>query len=83
MCSYARSVMRHLKEVRETYWQHFKFAAFVSRNLFVAAGAAIIHAIFPFLLETTASNKINEVHIMLKTRNEEPEPLDEDKELFI
>lgn len=45
----------HLQEAGETYWQHFGFAMRVA-GLSIAAGlAAALHAIFPFVMQRTAS----------------------------
>jgi len=73
--------MTHLNEVGETYWQHLKFAMLLALKLHMAGGAAIIHAIFPFMLQTKASDTLKEINGMLESRKVDPE--NEDKELFI
>ena len=45
----------HPHSVDESYFQHMAFAAKFSGLLFLAAFAALIHAILPFLCERTAS----------------------------
>jgi len=45
----------HPQSVDETYLEHAGFAARFSGWLFLAAVAAAIHAILPFLFEKTAS----------------------------
>jgi len=40
---------KHLEEVGETYWQHFKVAASVSLRLYIASYTQFLHAIFPFI----------------------------------
>lgn len=45
----------HPASVDETFGQHFLFALKFSGLLFVAAGAALCHALLPFTFEKTAS----------------------------
>ncbi|MEL6645485.1 MAG: DUF6356 family protein [Pseudomonadota bacterium] len=45
----------HPASVDETYFEHMRFAAWFSGTLLLAAAAALIHAILPFLFEKTAS----------------------------
>lgn len=45
----------HPKSVDESFGEHFLFATKFSLALFAAAGAALVHAILPFLFEKTAS----------------------------
>lgn len=45
----------HPQSVDETYLQHAAFAFRFALTLFLAAGAALIHAILPFMFEKTAS----------------------------
>ena len=45
----------HPDTVGETYLGHMVFAAKFSGLLALASGAALVHAIFPFLCQTTAS----------------------------
>lgn len=48
----------HPRSVGETYWQHLKRAMKLACDLVVAGLACCIHAIFPWLFKTTASNTI-------------------------
>lgn len=50
--------LEHPAKVDETYGEHFLFALRFSGALFVAAGAALIHALIPCLCEKTASTKV-------------------------
>ena len=45
----------HPHTVGETYWQHFGFAMQVAGSALAAGVAAALHAVFPFLMERTAS----------------------------
>lgn len=52
----------HPAAVDETYFQHMAFAGRFSVRLFAAAGAALVHAVLPFLFEKTASGIIRELY---------------------
>jgi len=59
----------HPKSVDETYFQHMAFAGWFAARLFMAAGAATVHAIIPCLFEKTAGNLINEMHHRMHNRH--------------
>ena len=59
----------HPASVGETYWQHMAFAFRFAAALFVAGGAAVVHAVFPALCESTASRKIKELHAIMEARH--------------
>lgn len=48
----------HPRSVNETYFQHLCFALKFSLGLFRAGFACWVHAFFPFLCQTTASEYI-------------------------
>ena len=50
----------------ETYGQHLGIAFGVGRQLVVAALAAFIHALMPFVFPTTASDKIRALNDCLE-----------------
>ena len=52
----------HPASVHETYFGHMAFAAWFASRLFMAAGAALIHAVLPFMFETTASRIVRELY---------------------
>ena len=52
----------HPASVHETYFGHMAFAAWFASRLFLAAGAALIHAVLPFMFETTASRIVRELY---------------------
>ena len=52
----------HPASVDETYFGHMAFAAWFASRLFMAGGAALIHAFLPFLFETTASRIMRELY---------------------
>lgn len=53
---------KHLREVNETYFQHFRHAMYFSSQMLLAAIACAIHAIFPFLLERTGSKRVAQLY---------------------
>lgn len=52
----------HPASVDESLGEHFVFAARFSGLLFLAAGAALVHAILPFLFEKTASKIVGQLY---------------------
>ena len=64
-----RIFLDHPHSVDETFTEHFCFALKFSATLFVAAFAALIHALVPALCEKTASNKIAELHHRMTNRS--------------
>jgi hypothetical protein len=63
----SRVFLTHPRSVDETYVEHAIFAGRFSLRLFMAAGAALVHAVFPALFEKTASGIIAELYA--KTHN--------------
>lgn len=51
----------HPATVGESYFGHMAFAAWFASRLFMAGGAAIVHAFLPFLFESTASRIVREL----------------------
>jgi hypothetical protein len=63
----SRIFLDHPAKVDETFFQHMAFAAKFSAKLFLAGGAALVHAVIPCLFEKTASTIIAELYA--KTHN--------------
>ena len=59
---------KHPKEVNETYLEHMWCAIKFSFKLECLAFAAFIHALFPFLCETTASDGIKKLNDCMQDR---------------
>jgi len=59
---------QHPSSVNETYFEHMRVAYSFSARLGFASLAAFIHAIFPFLFKTTASNLIKKLNAEITTR---------------
>ena len=58
----ARLFLDHPAKVGEGYFGHMAFAAWFAGKLFLAGGAALVHAFLPFMFETTASGIIRELY---------------------
>ncbi len=58
----ARLFIDHPASVDETYLGHMAFALWFAAKLFLAASAALVHAVLPFLCQTTASSIIRELY---------------------
>ena len=56
-----KKCQEHLDSVKETRWQHFKHAMWVSWQLEKARNAVIIHAFVPRWFTTYASSKCKEI----------------------
>ena len=56
----------HPHEAGETYREHMGVALGFSRQLAGAAGAALVHALFPAFHTTTASDKIRALNACLE-----------------
>lgn len=63
----------HPDTVGETYFGHMAFAAWFASRLFMAGAAALIHAILPFLFETTASTIVRELYERTQGRGKRTE----------
>ena len=59
--------LTHPQSVDETYFEHMAFAGRFSAALFLAAGAALVHAVMPFAFEKTASRMVAQLYE--RTRN--------------
>ena len=59
---------KHPKEFNETYFEHMCCAMKFHCTLLRLSFAALVHAVFPFLCETTASDGIKELNDCLQQR---------------
>ena len=60
--------LTHPRSVDESYFEHMAFAGRFSGKLFLAAGAALVHAVLPFIFEKTASRMIAEMYARTHNR---------------
>ena len=63
-----RLFSEHPNSVGKTYWQHFRFAAWLSCRFICIGIACIIHAIFPFMFTHDISSKIKDINDDLQGR---------------
>ncbi len=66
--SLSRLFTDHPGSVDETYFEHFRFAMWFAFWLAAAAGAALAHAVLPFLFEKTASRIIARLYHRTQNR---------------
>ncbi|MDT8345920.1 MAG: DUF6356 family protein [Thermohalobaculum sp.] len=62
----------HPRSVDESYFEHLAFAARFAALLFAAAGAALIHALLPFMFERTASRIVAKLYARTHNRGVAP-----------
>ena len=63
-----RIFLAHPAKVDENFFQHMAFALKFSGKLFLAGGAAVVHAFVPCLFEKTASTIIAELYARMHNR---------------
>ena len=59
---------KHPKSVNETYFQHMKCAFTFFYTLLGLSLAALVHSVFPFLFQTTASSGVKKLNDCMKDR---------------
>ena len=59
---------QHLKAVNESYTEHFLIAAKIGLIMVIYGLMAILHAIIPAYFQTSASNKIKELNLIVTKR---------------
>ncbi len=65
---FQRVFLDHPASVDETYFEHMRFALGFSGTLFLAAFAALAHALIPACCETTASRIIRRLYARIENR---------------
>lgn len=58
----SRIFLAHPAKVDETFLEHMAFASKFAAKLFMAGGAALVHAVIPCLFEKTASTIIADLY---------------------
>ena len=59
---------QHLKTVNESYTEHFLIAAKIGLIMVIYCLIAILHAFIPAYFQTSASNKIKELNLIVTKR---------------
>lgn len=62
----------HPGSVGEGYFEHMAFAGWFASRLAIAAGAALVHALLPFMFETTASRIVRQLYERTRNRSAAP-----------
>lgn len=70
MARFLKAFTAHPASVDESYGEHFRFAFGFATTLFLAAGAALVHAILPFLFEKAASRMIARLYARTHNRGD-------------
>lgn len=67
-----RLFLAHPRKVDESYLEHAVFATTFASRLFVAGGAALVHAVIPALCEHTASGIVRDLELRTRGRSGVP-----------
>lgn len=70
--SMINKIKKHLTDVNESYWQHFRTASTISIKLLQGGILCFIHAIMPSVFTQTASNIIVKLADKIKNRLNTP-----------
>ncbi len=68
MQSVTRLFTTHPQSVNESYLEHLWFAIRFAALLALAAGAALVHAVLPFMFEKTASRIVAKLYARTHNR---------------
>ena len=60
---------RHPESVGETYGEHLAQAGTFGGTMIAAGAACLVHAVFPFLFEKTASQCVQRLHAQMSARS--------------
>ena len=64
-----RLFLAHPRSAGQGYLEHLRFAWSVAATLACGAVAAFLHGMFPFVLQTTAGDRIRALHAQLHARS--------------
>ena len=57
-----KAFTEHPRSVGESYWEHMGMSLSFACTMLLAAGAALVHALLPFLFVRTGSGIIDRLH---------------------
>lgn len=60
---------RHPESIGETYGEHLAQAGTFGATMITAGAACLVHAIFPFWFEKTASQCVQRLHAQMSARS--------------
>jgi hypothetical protein len=61
----SRIFLAHPRTVGEGYWEHFSVASRFGIQMLIGGGKAMVHAVFPNLCQTSASDTVVKLHAIL------------------
>jgi hypothetical protein len=64
----ANLLTKHLRDIGETYGEHFVAASGFGLRMATTGLACMIHGIFPFLFERTGSEMVRRLHTEMVTK---------------
>ena len=70
LCRCKVLMTEHPGKINETYIEHFLCASHMAKEMAKISTIMMIHAICPFLYETTASDKLKELNDKIQKRKE-------------
>ena len=59
---------KHLRDAKESYFQHMGAALKISLQLLIASLQALFHSIIPAFFTKSASSKIKELYLYIENR---------------
>ena len=59
----------HLDDVKESYFKHFKDAMNISCSLFIGSIQVFIHAFYPDIFTSSASNRCRDIIKLVDNKN--------------
>ena len=60
---------KHLRETKETYFEHMKIALKISLGMIGGGFKGIVHALVPGIFTTAVSDKIKKLHNYIEDRD--------------
>lgn len=63
-----RAFTQHPEEAGESYFEHLCFTTGMSLRFLYTTVVIMVHGLFPFLMTKTASNQIEAIYRIMKTR---------------
>jgi len=61
-------MIKHLKEVEENYFVHFRFTVRLAVGFLFLAVVSLVHGILPFILTDTVSKQVSKLADILNER---------------
>lgn len=62
--------LEHPRDAGEPYFSHLFFTVYVAGHLIMTACCAVLHGLFPVILTTATSSRVNHLNILMQERCE-------------